>query len=261
MRHALAVAVDAARRAGALLLAARDRGVRVRDKGARDLVTEADEASQACIVEVLQAAFPHHAVLGEEGLSTAGDGSGLRWVVDPLDGTTNFVHGLPHFAVSIGLEVDDTPVLGVVYDPCKDELFTAIVGLGAWVGDRSLRVSSAATLDTALVCTGFPTDPAARAVAFARAARVLQAARGLRRTGSAALDLAYVAAGRFDLFFEPSGGSGLGPWDVVAGIALVQAAGGRVSDAHGAAFRQGATLVASNGAVHPAALDLLAVDA
>ncbi|MCA8958524.1 MAG: inositol monophosphatase, partial [Planctomycetes bacterium] len=171
-----------------------------------ELVTAADRATEHVVVSALLERFPDHAVLAEEGVLTpvgrASQTSDHLWIIDPLDGTTNFVHGLPHFAVSIGLEVDDTPVLGVVYDPCKDELFTAIVGLGAWVGDRSLRVSSAATLDTALVCTGFPTDPAARAVAFARAARVLQAARGLRRTGSAALDLAYVAAGRLDGFWE-----------------------------------------------------------
>lgn len=197
----------------------------VEHKGSIDLVTEADRASERYLVEALGAAFPEASILAEEGGEVRRQGS-YTWVVDPLDGTTNFAHGYPVFAVSIALLQGEHPVLGVVHDPMRQESFTAAAGKGAYLGDRRLQVSDVTRLTEALVVTGFPydvrTNPRNNLPQFSA---FLQRARGVRRDGSAALNLAYLAAGRFDGFWE----EGLSPWDVAAGTLLVREAGGQVT--------------------------------
>lgn len=248
----LDVAVAAAR-AGAAVLRSFDRGaLNVRDKRAFDLVTEADLAAEAAIRGVITAAFPDDALLLEEG----GDvpGGARRWLVDPLDGTTNFAHEIPHCAVSIGVVDADGPLVGVVHDVFRDEVFTAVRGGGAWAGGRPLHVSDAATLDRCLVATGFPTGPARADHDLGALGRVLPTVRCIRRNGSAALDLAWVACGRFGAYWE----GGLKPWDTAAGALLVVEAGGRVSGLTDQAFSPGDPwIVASNGRVHAALLGLL----
>ncbi len=245
-----------ARDAGALLRDGFGRGGAIELKGAIDLVTAYDRASEALILEALRRRFPGHAVLAEESGSTAGDASPYRWVVDPLDGTTNFAHGLPFFCVSIGLEAHGRRALGVLYDPMRDECFAARAGGGATLNGTPITVSPALTLDRALGGTGFPYDvmdhPAETLRWFAP---LLPRLRGVRRLGSAALDLAYVACGRLDLFWEAK----LHAWDVAAGILIVEEAGGRVTDfAGGAVGVDPVQTAASNGHVHDALLAVLA---
>lgn len=241
----LRVAVDTAREAGALLLAHAGEPLEVREKGARgDLVTLADRASEALIVSRLRDASPHGTILGEEGGSSAGS-SDERWIVDPLDGTTNYAHGYPIYCVSIAYEVAGEVVAGVIYAPVLDEVFAAERGSGATCNGRPLRVSDARMLVEALVCTGFKPDHYDRnGENFARLSR---RAQGVRRDGSAALDLAFVAAGRFEAFWELD----LQSWDVAAGALIVSEAGGKVSALDGAPFRvDGGSTLASNGHVH-----------
>ncbi|GAB4276855.1 MAG: inositol monophosphatase family protein [Deferrisomatales bacterium] len=219
-----------------------------------DLVTEADLACEAAIRQVLARRAPGTAVLGEEE-GASGDGAD-RWVVDPLDGTTNYAHGYPVFCVSIAWEEEGVARLGVVYDPLRDELFTAQAGRGARLNGETIRVSAAARLAEALLATGFPydrrTNPRTNYEAFCRLTHLTQ---GVRRGGSAALDLAYVAAGRLDGFWEP----GLRPWDTAAGALLVAEAGGRVSGFRGQPFDPYRDeVVATNGALHGALLAELA---
>jgi myo-inositol-1(or 4)-monophosphatase len=226
-----------------------------------DLVTEYDRASESLIVGGLRAAFPDHSIVAEEGSGYATAATPYAWYVDPLDGTTNFAHGFPVFAVSIALYHQDAPVLGVVYDPTRDECFQAVVGEGAWLarsdGSARLAVSQEKELGASLLATGFPYDVhTSDQDNIAQTAAFLKRARGLRRAGAAALDLAYVAAGRLDGYWEYK----LNSWDVAAGALLVVEAGGRVSAIGGDAFHIAPTmaLVASNGAVHVAMLDVLA---
>ena len=206
------------------------------------------------VTERLRTAFPRDAILAEEGGASAG-ASGRRWIIDPLDGTTNYAHGLPLFAVSIGLEVDHRATLGVVYDPNLDELFVAERGGGAWLGEQRLRVSATATLGESLLATGFPyniRETADNNIAEFSAFTVR--ARAIRRLGSAVLYFAYLAAGRIDGYWELT----LGPWDAAAGIVLVEEAGGRVSDLEGQPLDLDAPrVVASNGRIHDDLLQVL----
>jgi myo-inositol-1(or 4)-monophosphatase len=249
------VAVDAARAAGQLLHREHPGARQVSYKGAvTNLVTEMDGRAEALVVEALTGYFPGDGILGEEGAARAGR-TGRRWVIDPLDGTTNYAHGLPIYAVGIGLEQDGRVVLGVVYDPSRDELFVGERGAGAWLNDRRLAVSTTAALDTSLLTTGFPydlrTNPDNNLREYAAFA---VRARAVRRLGSALLDLAYVAAGRFDGFWELT----LGPWDVAAGGILVEEAGGRVTDIEGGPLDlDHPRLLASNGRIHDQMLSVL----
>lgn len=249
------VAIDAARAAGHLLRAERRGSRRISYKGApTNLVTEMDARAEALILERLAAAFPDDAVLTEESGSHSG-GSGRRWIVDPLDGTTNYAHGLPIFAVSIALETAGRIELGVVYDPNHEELFLAERGRGAFLGDERLRVSETAGLGESLLATGFPYNIRETSDNnLAEYAAFSLRARGVRRMGSAVQYLAWVAAGRFDGYWELR----LGAWDVAAGGLLVEEAGGRLTDLGGGPLDLGApSVVASNGRIHDAMLNVL----
>lgn len=245
----------AAREAGGLLRAKLGTQIGVRSKDVRsNLVTEADTQSEQLIRSIVAAQFPDDAVLGEEA-GQSGKNAGHRWIVDPLDGTTNFAHGYRCFCVSIAYEHDGVVEFGVVYDPMAEEEFTARRGQGASCNDKSLSVSDQEELRDALLATGFPAHKAGELQAnlypFADFAMKAQA---LRRDGSAALDLCYVAAGRFDGFWEPA----LHAWDIAAGALIVKEAGGRVTDYAGAPhLLEGAQLVASNGKIHAAMLAVL----
>jgi myo-inositol-1(or 4)-monophosphatase len=224
-----------------------------------DLVTEADTAVEAYLVEALLELTPDGHIVGEEGGAQGQplERASHRWVVDPIDGTTNFASRIPHFCVSIALvDADDQPLLGVVVDPMRDEVFAAAQGHGAWLNGRRLRVSATEALIDAVLASGFPYDKhtasennAARWTAF------MLRSRGVRRFGSAALDLCYVASGRFDGYWEHS----LKPWDALAGVLLVREAGGTVTDYQGGHDRHmpGGYYVASNGHIHAAMLDVL----
>ncbi len=259
MRGPLNIAVTAARRAGALIARMVDRAdtLEVQVKGHNDFVTEVDRLAEAEIVRTLRKAFPDHAILAEEA---AGQGGWRRhrgplWIVDPLDGTTNFLHGFPQIAVSIALAVRGRLEVAVVYDPLRPELFTALRGAGAQLENRRIRVSRRPGLEGALIGTGFPFRDPARLDCHLRTLRqVLPRTAGVRRAGAAALDLAYVAAGRLDGFWE----MGLKPWDLAAGILLVEEAGGLVSDFQGRPDPlPTGHVVAGNPQVHEALLELV----
>jgi len=199
-------------------------------KGPGEFVSTADLRAERTLRTELTRARPGYGLLFEEGGASAGSDTRHRWIVDPLDGTTNFLHGIPHFAISIALERDGEIVAGIVYEPTRDEMFAAEKGLGAYVNDRRLRVSARRQLGEAVIGTGMPFGDRAGQPGYAETlAAVMSATSGIRRMGSAALDLAYVAAGRFDGFWE----FGLKPWDLAAGILLVREAGGYVSDMGG----------------------------
>lgn len=233
MHPMLNVAVRAAREAGKIInRASLDIDLlRVARKAANDFVTEVDRAAEQAIIDTLLKAYPQHGILAEETGSAHGrTDSDFQWIIDPLDGTTNFIHGMPVYAVSIALAHRGVVQQGVVYDPTRDELFTASRGAGAFLNNRRIRVSSRVRLEDSLIGTGFPfregDDFDAYMTMFKR---VAQRCVGLRRPGAAAIDLAYVAAGRYDGFFE----SGLKPWDVAAGSLLVTEAGGLVGNFSG----------------------------
>lgn len=256
----LDLARDLAERAAGIQRERYETGFTIDTKSASiDLVTEVDRACEALIVAGIQAERPEDAILAEEGHGTDGDAP-YRWIIDPLDGTTNFAHGFPRFCVSIGVERrrDDGAferAVGVVHDPLLDERFEAVVGDGAWLGARRLRVSSETEWGRALVATGFAYDVhRSDDDNLASFRNVVKSARGIRRDGSAALDLCYVAAGRVDAYWELK----LHPWDVAAGYLIVEEAGGRISDFRGgAADRSGREVAASNGALHAALLERL----
>jgi myo-inositol-1(or 4)-monophosphatase len=226
----LNVAVKAARAAGAIInRAALDvESVRISQKQVNDFVTEVDHASEAVIIETLLTAYPNHGIWAEEsGKAHGNQGSDSVWIIDPLDGTTNFIHGFPVYCVSIALAVRGKVEQAVIYDPSRNDLFTATKGRGAYMNDRRLRVSKRIELRQCLVSTGFPFRPGDNFNNYLRMmAEVMQRTAGLRRPGAAALDLAYVAAGFTDGFFE----TGLSPWDVAAGSLLVTEAGGLVGN-------------------------------
>ncbi|HJQ34168.1 MAG TPA: inositol monophosphatase family protein [Pyrinomonadaceae bacterium] len=250
-------AVQIAREAGQVLADKFGRALQVSNKGDIDLVTEADLAAERLIVERIRSYHPRHAILTEESgdVKEAGaPGAEYKWIIDPLDGTTNYAHGYPTFCVSVALEHEGRIVVGVVYDPTRDELFAAERGSGATLNGRPLRASDTDDLNRALVCTGFPYDVRERGD-FARHFRAfIMQAQSVRRDGAAALDLAYVAAGRFEGFYE----EGLRPWDVAAGVLLVEEAGGRVTHYDGSPFHIYAShIAASNGLVHEAMLRVL----
>ena len=230
MSPMLSIAVKAARRAGSLInRATQDVDLlTVERKGVSDYVSEVDRLAEQAIVETLLEAYPDHAILAEEG--GAQGHSDYLWVIDPLDGTTNFLHGFPQFAVSIGLQVKGVLSLAVVYDPTRNELFTAERGRGAHLNDRRLRVSKQTRLQESLIGTGFPYRDFSYLDDYLKMFReLLPKTAGLRRPGCASLDLAYVAAGRYDGFWE----AGLKPWDLAAGVLLIQEAGGLVTDFDG----------------------------
>lgn len=204
--------------------------LQVSRKGPADFVSEADRRAEETLRYELSKARPGHGFLLEEGGEIPGNADEPRWIVDPLDGTTNFLHGIPHFAISIGLEKDGEVTAGVIYDPVRDEMFWAEKNNGSFVNRRRLRVSGRSRLEDAVLATGIPfADRAGKEEFLATVKPVMESTAGVRRFGSAALDLAYVAAGRYDAFWE----FGLSPWDVAAGIVIVREAGGFVSDLQG----------------------------
>lgn len=248
----LETAVDIAREAGALILRYLERRIGFELKGEFDLVTEADRASERLIVERLKRHFPSHGIVAEEGGGQDGS-SEFRWYVDPLDGTTNFAHGFPVFNTTLGLERNGELIAGVVYDPTRDEMFKAERGSGAWLNNRRIRVSKAAKVEDSLVATGFPSRKRHQNVNVHFYYQLAMISHGVRRAGAAAIDLAYVACGRLEAFWE----FGLNPWDMAAGILLVQEAGGRVSDmAGGAHTLRSPHLLADNGLIHEETIGL-----
>ena len=250
----LALAVDAARAAGDIIHRGMSDALDIRFKGAINLVTQIDVAAERAVVERLRAKLPDHGILAEEG-SLHQSLSPYRWLIDPLDGTTNYAHRFPFFCVSIGLQHADRMILGVVCDPLRDELFTAVRGGGAICNGRPLSVSPTDLLKESLVVTGFAYDPKRDTnVNFRHFEAMSRVVQGVRRTGSAALDLCYVAAGRSDGFWELS----LSPWDTAAGQVIVEEAGGRVTDFSGRAFSPYTPeVVASNGKIHDEMLAVL----
>ena len=249
------IAEGIARQAGGLLRGFYEKGVATEYKGDVDLVTEADRASEKLIGERLLAAFPDHGIYGEEGTRDRLDGE-YRWYIDPLDGTTNFAHQFPAFCVSMGLErrapglaagEDGEMVAGVIYDPLRDEMFSAERGRGAWLNGRRLQVSKTKQLGEALTATGFPSQKRHANPNIHFYQEITLRSHGVRRAGSAALDLAYVAAGRLDGYWE----FGLNPWDTSAGVLLVEEAGGIVTHFNGDKFTlDSREVLATNGHIH-----------
>jgi myo-inositol-1(or 4)-monophosphatase len=258
MHPMLSTAVKAARRAGSII----NRGARDLDrltitaKGPKDFVSEVDRAAEAAIVETLLKTYPDHAILAEEG-TAKGDNSAAEylWIIDPLDGTTNFLHGMPQYCVSIALQHKGQITQGVIYDPVHNDLFTATRGRGAFLNDHRMRVSRRQHLKDCLIGTGFPFRDGSDLEAYIAMMRAMMAATaGLRRPGSAALDLAYVAAGFYDGFWEV----GLNPWDVAAGSLLITEAGGLVGDLDGETqYLYGAQVIAANPRVFAQMVKLL----
>jgi len=244
----LTIAVNIARESGALLAQLFKRPREISYKRPSDLVTDADRRSEALIIERLQSYFPKHAMVAEEG-GGAKTESDYCWYVDPLDGTTNFAHGFPVFCVTLGLAYRGEVIAGVVYDPLRDELFAAERGSGAYLNNTRIHVSKTAKLSESLVATGFPPFALDHQLNIEYYSRFTKLSHGIRRAGSAALDLCSVASGRFEGFWELK----LNPWDKAAGTLMVTEAGGRVSDLKGGAFDLLADEVfASNGLVHEA---------
>src|SRR6266700_2186971 len=258
MHPMLSIAVKAARRAGSVInRAARDLDrLTVTAKGPKDFVSEVDRAAEAAIVETLLATYPDHAILAEEG--TAKDANAdaeYLWIIDPLDGTTNFLHGFPQYCVSIALQHKGQVTQGVIYDPVRKYLFTATRGRGAFLNDHRMRVSRRQHLKDCLIGTGFPYRDGSDLDAYVKMMRSMMAeTAGLRRPGSAALDLAYVAAGYYDGFCE----IGLNAWDVAAGSLLILEAGGLVGDLAGdAAYLYGGQIIAANPRIFAQMVKLL----
>jgi myo-inositol-1(or 4)-monophosphatase len=250
-------AIQIARDAGRILSDRFGRAIQISNKGDIDLVTEADLAAERFIIEQIKSYHPRHAILAEEadasGVKHEGDGA-WKWIIDPLDGTTNYAHGYPCFCVSIALEHKGQVVLGVIYDPTRDELFAAERGEGATLNGRRIRVSETEDLNRAMLCTGFPYDVRGREDFIRHFSNFIMHGQAVRRDGSAALDLAAVACGRFDGFWE----EGLRPWDVAAGVLLVEEAGGRVSYYDGSPFNiYHPPILASNGLVHEAMMRVI----
>lgn len=262
-QYELDTAVTIAREAGELLVEGFDKKKEVvRKSTAVDWVTQYDTAAETLIVSRLREKFPEHGLLGEEGSDFAGNGR-FQWIVDPLDGTNNFAHGFPIFCVSIALWEGQTPRVGVVYDPLRDECFTAAAGQGAWLTRRGkamkLSVTETDDLASSLIATGFPYDRVkqqnGRVTNVAESEAFLRQVQGLRRAGSAALDICYVGAGRLDGYWEYK----LHPWDVAAAVLIAQEAGGTISWIDGSPFRLGkqVAMIASNGRIHQTMLHVI----
>lgn len=252
----LATAIQAVIKAGAMQLAGIDH-LRIEKKGAIDLVTQIDREVEEMFRALIAERFPDHVVLAEE-YATRDDrqsAAEFTWVFDPVDGTTNYAHGLPIYCSACSLERSGEPVVAAIYDPSRRELFTAERGVGAWLNGAPMRVSSADTLIDALLCTGFPYNVQSDSGYLLQLfADFLRRARAVRRLGSAAIDLAYVAAGRFDGFWEVR----LNPWDISAGALMIEEAGGRVTTLAGAPFRSRlGEIVASNGRIHDQMVDVI----
>ncbi len=259
MQPLLNIAIRAARRAGEVIVRGMNRlhRMEIREKGENDFVTEIDTQAEREIIEIIRKHYPDHAVLGEESGQSAGRGeSEFLWIIDPLDGTTNFMHGFPQFAVSIGVQRRGRMEHGVVYDPLRQELFTTSRGEGAQVDGKRIRVSNHVGLERALIGTGFPYRSNIEYLdAYLAMMRVImQSTAGIRRPGAAALDLAYVAAGRLDGFWE----LGLSPWDTAAGVLLITEAGGMVGALNGDEYKQQGHIVAGAPKVYTALLEALA---
>ena len=254
---ALNVMIAAARKAARPLI--RDFGelenLQISQKGPGDFVTHADKRTEQILIDELTRARPGYGFLGEEGGGIEGKDKSHRFIIDPIDGTTNFLHGIPHFAISIALERDGVLVAGLVFNPITDELFTAEKGHGAYLNDKRLRVASRKEMAPSLFATGLPfLGRPHHARAMAETATVMAATSGIRRFGAAALDLAWTAAGRIDGFWE----HGINIWDTAAGIVLVREAGGIVSDFHGRTDRlKGDDVLCANEHLHPQLLKLL----
>jgi myo-inositol-1(or 4)-monophosphatase len=251
-------AIQVARDAGGVLVDRLGRALQVSNKGAIDLVTEADLASEKLIIERIRSHYPRHGILAEESGASEDpknpERAEWKWIIDPLDGTTNYAHGYPCFCVSIGVEREGKLELGVVYDPLRNEVFAAERGRGATLNERPIRVSAVEDLGRAMVCTGFPYNVRERPDFARDFSNFTMRAQAVRRDGSAALDLAYIACGRFDGFWE----DGLSPWDLAAGVLLIEEAGGKVTDFHGTAldiYTQ--RVLASNGLIHEAMRQVL----
>ena len=256
MQPLLNIAVRAARRAGDLIVRNVDRvpTLNVRSKSRNDFVSEVDHMAERDIIETIRRTHPDHGFLGEEGGRSGGDE--FVWIIDPLDGTTNFLHGFPTFAVSLACQYRGRIEHAVVYDPMRQELFTASRGDGAQLDGRRIRVSKQATLEGALIGTGFPYRENSRWIDpyLAMLKTVMQQSAGIRRPGAAALDLAYVAAGRIDAFWE----IGLNAWDTAAGSLLITEAGGRIGTLTGGEYRQNGNVLAGSPKVYEAMLECLA---
>ena len=248
----LETGVEIAREAGSLLSKYFERRVAFELKGEHDLVTEADRASESLVVERLRSHFPSHSIVAEEGGGHQGT-SEYCWYVDPLDGTTNFAHGFPMYNITMALEQSGELIAGVVFDPEANEMFTSERGSGAYLNNRRIRVSKVDQLENTLVATGFPSRKRHQNINVHFYYQLAMITHGVRRAGSAALDLAYVASGRLDAFWE----FGLNPWDMAACILLIREAGGRCSDMKGEPMNlRGPHLLTDNGLVHQQILDL-----
>ena len=242
-RDFLATAEQAARTAGAVLADWAERFT-VREKGRADLVTEADVAAQTAIVEIIHGRYPDHNLLGEEGLSQTSGDSPYCWIIDPLDGTSNYVHHFPFYAVSIGLSRAGELIVGAIYDPNRDEMFAAIRNQGAWLNGKPIRPTDVGRLERSMVVASLPVGSGRDDPAVMRFLQVLPNAQSVQRTGSASLNLAYVAAGRIEAFWSSS----LKPWDVAAGAVIVEEAGGRISKMDGSPFEVDVSdVLATNG--------------
>ena len=256
MHPLLNIAVRAARRAGSIINRAALDGspLEVKAKRANDFVTRVDRAAEEAIIEIVRKSYPDHAVLAEESGASQGAAE-YQWIIDPLDGTTNFIHGFPQYCVSIGVRHRGALAHGVIYDPTKNELFTASQGRGAFLNDRRIRVSKCLRLADALVGTGFPFREIDRIDVYVRQMRTLMAkTAGMRRAGAAALDLAYVACGRLDAFWE----LGLSPWDMAAGALMIQEAGGLVGDLRGEdGFMESGEIACATPKIYPTLLEAL----
>jgi myo-inositol-1(or 4)-monophosphatase len=251
------LAIRAAREAGAILQDYAARGFQIENKGRINLVTEADLASERHITQLIGSHFPSHRILAEEGGASGHPGEdNYVWIIDPLDGTTNYSHGFPCYAVSIGIELHGKAVAGVIYDPTRDELFAAERGAGATLNGNKIRVSAVDHLERALVVSGFPYDVRERMEEYLPAWReFLKHTQGVRRLGAAAIDMCCVASGRMDGFWE----NGLNPWDTAAGWVIIEEAGGRVTKLDGSPFdNYSASLLCTNGAIHDQMLAVLA---
>jgi myo-inositol-1(or 4)-monophosphatase len=248
----LEVAQEIAREAGGLLSKLFQRHIGFELKGEHDLVTAADRASEKLIIERLRSHFPTHSIVAEEGGAHSGSAE-YCWYVDPLDGTTNFAHSFPMYNVTLGLEHAGQVIAGVVFDPERQEMFSSERGSGAYLNNRRIHVSNAARVEDALVATGFPSKKRHRDINVHFYYQLAMITHGVRRAGAAALDLAYVASGRLDGFWE----FGLNPWDMAAGILLIEEAGGTCSDMKGAPAKlRGSHLLADNGLIHAGMLEV-----